>query len=208
MPTSEVAIPIGTRFSRLTVTQELPRNVQGKRRLVCQCVCGNTTTVELYNLTGGNTRSCGCLRIDTTRARSKTHGRSKSKIYKLWHRILDRCYDSNSKDFQNYGGRGIKVCDRWRQFENFLADMGDRPHGKTLDRRNNALGYSPENCRWATWNQQARNRRSNRIITVLGVTGCVYDVSDHFQISGKLVTSRLVKGWTPERAITQPKRHW
>jgi len=149
----------GRRFGRLVAVA--PVNVQGRYKWDCRCDCGALTTVDGRELRSGGTLSCGCLRRDTNR----THGCSqRTPTYRSWEHMLQRCFNPNEKHFADYGGRGITVCDRWRGtegFANFLADMGERPPGKTVDRYpDNDGDYRPGNCRWATQKEQNANRRT------------------------------------------------
>lgn len=154
----------GKRFGRLTVMRRVAPTIQRPEVWwFCRCECGRFKTVLGYRLRHGITKSCGCL-IRESAARSgrlcKTHGRSKTNEYRCWAEMFQRCTNSNRCNWKYYGGRGIKVCKRWRKFENFFTDMGLRPKGKTLDRfPNNNGNYEPGNCRWATHSQQQKNRR-------------------------------------------------
>jgi hypothetical protein len=158
----------GKRFGRLTVVSEAepyfsPRG-KPERRFLTQCDCGQKRIVLRSCLQNGSTRSCGCQRIDANAARA-THGDArvgrKSVEYRTWASMIARCEIPTTKNFHRYGGRGIKVCDRWREsFENFLADMGRRPGaGLSIDRYPNKDGnYEKDNCRWATAKQQRANQ--------------------------------------------------
>lgn len=153
----------GLVFNRLTVIGLSHKN---KRRYFvwkCFCLCGKYISVVSSDLINGSTKSCGCLRTDTIKAIATTHGQSQSAEYKVWAGIIKRCENKNHKDYPDYGGRGIMVCDRWRNsFENFLSDVGSRPSEKhSIDRINTNGNYEPGNCKWSTLEEQARNKRNN-----------------------------------------------
>lgn len=154
----------GKRFGRLVVIEKVESCDQGTRWL-CVCDCGKESIVVGKYLTSGNTRSCGCLVPDATRKAKTTHGHTKgigvTTTYNSWVLMLGRCYNENNQQYDDYGGRGITVCERWRySYTNFLRDMGERPTGLLLDRIDNNKGYSPDNCRWTDRTTQNRNRRN------------------------------------------------
>lgn len=163
----------GQQFGRLLVL-EMVREPGKDARVRCRCECGAETTVLAYNVRNGNTSSCGCIAREGAAARglviapiigaaNRTHGMRGTRTYVSWLDARKRCHSPQNKRYAYYGGRGIAVCDQWRDsFESFLADMGECPPGLTLERLDNNKGYEPGNCVWATKEQQARNRRCNK----------------------------------------------
>ena len=152
----------GHRYGRLTVLSRSPES--GRVHWKCRCDCGTELSVQSADLRTGNTQSCSCLKFERIREASTTHGHTAggwTTTFRAWSDMKTRCYNPKNKRFAGYAGRGITVCDRWRNsFENFLADMGEKPLGLSLDRINNDGNYEPDNCRWATYSQQNKNRRS------------------------------------------------
>lgn len=216
-PLSEVLNGV-TRFGRLTVLGEAPRLVaaSGFAALAARvrCDCGTEKVVRARGLVVGDTNSCGCLQRELTAAkiaeRSRTHGNSgigRTTEYVIWTTMKARCHNENDHQFENYGARGIVVCDRWRDsFEAFLADMGKRPSkAHSLDREDNDGPYSPDNCRWATGVEQASNKRNNRMLTINGRSETL---AEWARISGKtvsLIHHRLQAGWSDADAVNRPK---
>jgi len=152
---------VGDRFSMLSIVEFAGVNDRGRKQAVCACDCGARKIVALDKL--GYVRSCGCLMIAAQNA-PLTHGQTYSREYECWGRMIQRCTNPKNKSWANYGGRGITVCEKWLSFEAFIADMGERPSPQhSIDRKDNSLGYSAENCRWATRSEQGRNTRSTRL---------------------------------------------
>lgn len=185
----------GQRFGRLLVICYAGLTDRHKAKWVCKCDCGNEKTVTSMCLMTGS-RSCGCLGKEVFLKRITTHGKHKSPEYVAWAQMKQRCYNSNSSEYTNYGGRGIKVCDQWRKsFEAFYADMGPRPSAAhSLDRRDNHADYCSENCRWTTWKIQNRNKRNNRMITFRDETLCLMDWSIRLGINYQTLHYRLRQG--------------
>lgn len=172
----------GRRFGRLVVLYQLTESgPRGHSRWRARCDCGAEQDAFGYKMLHGFKQSCGCARHDTP-AHNRTHGMSGTNIFRIWFDMLRRCEDTNNTRYDSYGGRGIEVCERWHKFENFYADVGDRPEGLSLDRIDNDGHYSPENCRWATKKQQARNKRGTRYETAFGRTQALGDWADELGI--------------------------
>ena len=148
---------LGRKFGRLTVIECLGSdNNKNKLFWRCKCDCDNEVAVRGCGLKNGSTKSCGCYNYDI----HTIHGKSNSREWRSWRSMKARCINKNSPDYKDYGGRGITVCERWLKFENFYKDMGDRPEGMTLDRRDNDGNYCKENCRWATDYEQRSNKKN------------------------------------------------
>ena len=159
----------GDVFGKWTVTEfsHTDKHTSGNRTFwMCRCICGTAKVVCVSNLLAGKSTSCGCARG------TSTHAMSSTITYKSWQAMKDRCLCTGAFSYSRYGGRGITVCDRWKDsFENFYKDMGDRPSDKhSIDREDNDAGYSPTNCRWATSAEQANNKSTNRQLTYNGIT--------------------------------------
>lgn len=164
------------RFGRLIAIEPDGHSNSKDRRVKwrCLCQCGTFCRVSGRDLRNGRTQSCGCLKRDRLSSASKTHGMSKSPTYQSWASMKSRCYNKKQQNYKRYGALGIRVCDRWlSSFESFLADMGERPEGTTLDRRNPVGNYEAGNCRWSTPKAQALNTRGHaaiRFIEKMGLT--------------------------------------
>lgn len=198
----------GQIFGRLVVLRR-GENGGDEVRWICLCECGNTALVFAQNLRAGSTQSCGCLQSEVASKRLKTHGCSNgTKEYESWHSAKGRCFNKNDKQFRRYGGRGITMCEKWRtNFAEFLKDMGLCPDGLTLDRINTNGNYEPDNCRWATSKQQCRNRRSNRVLTVKGISKCLAEWSEISGIQRSTIQKRIDDfGWSQEMAVITPAR--
>jgi len=171
---------------------------------LCRCVCGAEKTLPTAGLNNGKSVSCGCKR-GTHR---HTSAGARTPTYASWQNMLARCFQPSNPAFAYYRSRGITVCERWRAFENFLSDMGDRAADTTLDRIDNSGGYEPGNCRWATKREQANNRITNLRFSWRGAEYTLADLARASGVSKDILRERLCRqdGWTVERAIETPVR--
>jgi hypothetical protein len=196
--------PIGQTFGRLLVLATPPYG-KGERQLwECMCQCGNYVTVVAKNARKGHTKSCGCLRRDA----NTTHGGSGLPEYAVWEAMIGRCFNANHPQFNDYGGRGITVCEQWRNFATFYQDMGARPTSNhSIDRINNEGNYEPTNCRWTTVDKQSRNKRNNHFLTLNGVTMCLSDWAQRGNISPGLLSYRIrIQKMSLTQALSTPPK--
>lgn len=190
-------------FGRLTTTGLV--EMRGRKYVQVSCTCGTVKFVTENNLKTGGATSCGCLRRERAASANTRHGHAGrgqlSKAYHTWQGMRNRCSNPNGLDYAYYGGRGITFDPRWHSFAAFLADMGEPPQGTTLDRKDNSLGYSKDNCRWATRTEQANNQRNNVRIEYEGKFYRIQEIAEIHGISYDAVRYRRNKGWSPEQLI-------
>lgn len=196
---------IGNRYGRLTVLDE--EYINGRNYCHCICDCGNKKTVRRDHLLSGRVLSCKCIATERLINRSTTHDLSRTRIYRVWKGMRNRCKLETVHNYKNYGGRGIKVCDEWQEFLPFYewAIANGYQEGLSIDRINNDGDYEPSNCRWATNKEQSLNRRTNVFLTLNGVTKPIseWDKDIGATKSGR-VRARLNAGWSIESALTVP----
>lgn len=201
-----MAIPkdiTGQRFGRLVAIKLLPKRRGTRTVWLCQCDCGSVHEAMTTNLDKGATKSCGCLNLDNLRSKNGCpSGMSGTPTYRSWRAMLFRC--SNPKSGRRYCARGIKVDQRWKRFDNFLADMGERPLGTSIDRIDNNGNYEPGNCRWADRYEQGRNRDTSRLITFNGKTQNVTDWARELGLNRNMLYKQLDKGVPVVQALTSP----
>jgi hypothetical protein len=205
----------GQRFGRLVAVERAANSGTGttsKSRWKCICDCGGTSEVYASALRGYLTKSCGCIRHENAQSVGRRggpnyrHGQSNSRTWRIWSSMIQRCSDPNHKSFPAYGGRGILVCERWKTFENFFEDMGEIPDGLTIDRIEVDNGYQPGNCRWATWEEQANNKRRSVLITAFGESLSMSQWARRTGLAKSSIMYRLARGMTAEETLTTPPR--
>lgn len=203
----------GQQYGRLTPLRLAPK--RGKHtRWVCQCDCGNETVASTSDLRTGNTTSCGCYMRQRQREGQLTHGATgrsnpRDPVYRVWTTMKERCSNPQNKNFARYGGRGIYVCERWREsYEAFRDDMGPRPAGYSVERKDNDGPYSPENCIWASQKTQMMNRRVTILVEHDGETICASDYAKLMGISSKrLYKVMSTRGLSPKDAAVYVREH-
>lgn len=202
---------IGKKIHHLTILKDLgTRGPNFARWVLVQCDCKDQTVKEVKFaclFRNPPTKSCGCVKMKNIINSGLTHGMSYTREHSIWRRMKARCYNTNNNRYYRYGGRGIKVCDRWiNSFGNFFHDMGPVPSRKhSLDRINVDEDYHPDNCRWASYKEQANNATSNRMITYNGRTQTLAQWSDETGIGRTTISARISKyGWSVDKALTSP----
>jgi len=181
----------------------------GHKYWICQCSCGKTKSVRGEHLCSGRVVSCGCHKDKIAGDRMRTHGKSNTTLYRIYKHIRGRCYCTTDERYSDYGGRGIAMCIDWyNDFMSFYdwAIANGYSGNLTIDRIDNNKGYSPDNCRWAGRYTQANNKRNNRYIEYGGIKLTVSQWARRIGINPKILDNRLRRGWSEERALTQPLR--
>lgn len=195
----------GQKFNRLTVIDRAQNTAKGQARWLCQCVCGKTYIANGTQLRKGRVQSCGCYKREVTIEHSTKHGHANagqiSPTYHSWAGMIARCTNSAHRSYSHYGGNGIVVCERWYKFANFLADMGEKPKGHSLDRVDYNGNYEPDNCRWATVKEQARNKRTNRLITLNGITRTMGEWVEILGVPQSTISYRVQHNYSDEQAL-------
>lgn len=200
----------GKRFGRLVVIDEAPKGIRNKVRWQCLCDCGNEVVTYADNLRSGHTSSCGCLSRDISRKMLTTHGKAgrgnTHPLFRVWMAIKNRCYNQNSTAYKDYGGRGIKLCKEWQEFQPFYewAMKNGYKTGLEIDRTDNDSGYCPENCRFITAKQNNRNKRNNRYITIDGETKTLSAWSELYNLNHTTILHRLRDGWKDKELLVPP----
>ena len=198
----------GRTYGRLTIIGYAGRRARNAHVWEAACMCGKTSFPGSAALKSGRTKSCGCYRSEATRAAKFKHGATEGNLhspeYRSWTSMRNRCYWPKSNRYSIYGGRGITVCDRWRDsFENFFADMGPKPSSKhSIDRIDTNGHYEPTNCRWATFKEQARNKSNNRRVVYAGRDMTLRDLADDCGVSFAALKHRLDRGSTVDAAVS------
>lgn len=188
----------GQRFGKLLVIEEDGR-IGSNVAWICKCDCGNVTRVRANSLLTGNTTSCGCGRIEAI----TKHNMTNTKLFNVWRTMKERCNNKSYRQYKDYGGRGISLCDEWEEFKPFMEWSLENGYkeGLSIDRIDNDGNYCPENCRWTTVRVQSRNRRANRILEYGGEKHCVAEWSEILGVRANTIFWRLSQGWSTEEAL-------
>lgn len=194
-------------FGKLFIVRYYGKDKGGRSQWLCKCKCGKEVIVEGYNLRSGHSKSCGCSKSESTIKAKTTHGASKTATYRTWRSIINRCENPNTQSFHLYGGRGIKICARWRSFSNFLLDMGEKPIGMSIDRIDNDGDYEPSNCKWSTNKEQSSNTRRNHRITYMGETKILTQWIEDCNLSKSSFYYHLKKSNDSLQALLSTKKY-
>ena len=196
-------IKTGDKYNKLTAVKFSHRNKKYQSYWLFKCICGKEKNICVNNVKNGGTKSCGCIKKeqDLKNLNSVKHGMTETKIYRTWAAMKRRCLNKNNARYKDYGGRGIKVCEEWLEFENFFGDMGDKPKGKSLDRIDNNGNYCKENCRWADIFTQMNNTRRNHLLTYERKTQTIAQWSEELGINSMIILYRINKGWSIKKTF-------
>lgn len=196
MTLSNNSIPV------LVILGPAGKDSKGRKRVKCQCECGTIFIAGDYEV-NRTTRSCGCYQRRRVREACMTHGRTGTTEWKIWTNIKERCLNPKNSGYHKYGGRGIVICAAWKEsFMEFFSDMGKRPGaGYSIERRNNDGPYSPDNCYWATYSQQARNRRSSVYVAIQGESMLLIEACEKYGVPYSKAHLRLSRGWSTDHTF-------
>ena len=195
----------GMRFGRLMVVGLADRSNTGRIRWECKCDCGNVSKVLTHCLVSGRIVSCGCYQREKVGDMSRTHGQYKTRLHRIWNNMLQRCGNPKNDSYSTYGAKGIAVCDEWKDFENFYewAMSSGYADNLSIDRIDNSKGYSPDNCHWATPQEQTDNRQCSRYVSHNGKTQTIKAWAKETGIPYQTLLNRFDKGWSVEVALTK-----
>jgi len=196
----------GLIFGKLIVIEKISKKMGRDIMWACECECGNIKVVRAADLKNGKTKSCGCIIKKMLLDRNTKHGMSSTRIYEIWQGMIKRCTNKNAQYYHLYGGRGIKVCDRWMDFKLFYDDTSPTySEGLSIDRFPDKDGdYEPNNFRWATNEEQSTNKRNNHLLEFNNKNQTISQWSKEVGLCSKLIQSRIKNGWSPEKALTFP----
>lgn len=199
----------GQRFGRLVAVKQVGKNKSGYQLWLCKCDCGGESVANYHNLKNNHTQSCGCLRKERTIEANTTHGLRKTRLYRTWHHMRERCHYPKDARYAQYGGRGVIVCDEWKNdfqaFYDWAMDNGYRDD-LSIDRIDVNGNYEPSNCRWTTLEVQANNKRTSHLITIGGETLTLSQWLAKAKLTRRAFYDRVKKGMSEEQAILAPKR--
>lgn len=196
----------GKRFDRLVAIRYAGKSKRKQTLWECKCDCGNMVIVHQQNLISGHTKSCGCYNREIAVERNTIHGDTNTRIYHIWHDMMYRCYGEKHKSYYLYGGKGITVCEEWKEYQNFKnwAIGNGYADDLSIDRKDNEKGYEPSNCRWATDLQQANNTSRNKLYVINGKSDTIANLCRKYNVSYATASSRIRRGWDIKAALETP----
>lgn len=196
----------GQRFGHLVVERKATPTKDGAVQWLCTCDCGTRKEIRGKHLRDGRSKSCGCYRVKNTAKMFTKHGMSESRIYTIWVGMKDRCTNVHNVEYEQYGGRGILVCEEWQTFEPFYewAFANGYREELTIDRVDNNGNYEPSNCRWSTYSEQANNTSRNHVLRFNDEEHTIREWEDILGVRPNTIRGRIWKGWTVEQALTTP----
>jgi hypothetical protein len=207
VPSKKIKDISGQKFGHITVLGFVGQDPKTTESMwLCECVCGTKLTRRGGGIRDGGIKSCGCKKAEMIGQGNTKHGDSFSDTYESWRGMRDRCLNPDNSAWDDYGGRGISICERWSDYLAFKEDMGERPEGLTIDRINVNGNYEPGNCRWATMKAQSNNRRNNVVLTHDGKTMTLAQWSEFLGVSHGALSKRIKLGWPVDRVLSSVVR--